>query len=97
MKAFLTFNPCVDKVNFIQKAKQALEKLGWEYSIDESKSEITSVIGKSVLLQEKKLIIRFVSKDFVNLTVEIPTHIADSGESENIIKQFVEEYQKLIC
>ncbi|MDD3738398.1 MAG: hypothetical protein PHP31_03805 [Lentimicrobiaceae bacterium] len=95
MKAFITFSPTVEREVFIQKAKQAIENLGWKYSVNESK--LVAEVGKSVLLQEKKLIIDYISKDFVNLTAENPINVADSGESENIIKQFVEEYQKLIC
>ncbi len=95
MLAFMTFNPHHESDVFFEKAQQICSELKWKYKrLDDNKLIVN--LSFSFKSLPGKLTIEHISSNFVNLTVEVPMQIADSGKSSEYFKKFVEAYQKVI-
>ncbi len=95
MLAFMTFNPYHEVDVFFEKAQQVCAQLKWKNEQREGNKLIVN-LPLSFKSLSGTLTIEHISSKFVNLTVEIPVQVADSGKSGEFFKKFVEAYQQLI-
>lgn len=99
MIIFQTYNPKADKITFKQNAVKVFKTLNWKYSIEnESTFFVVKKAGylPTILPISIKLTLKHVSDDCINIVIKAPYQMFDEGKGFKIIKDFIEEYQKLI-